>query len=208
MFRFIREERDKIAKYAASMEKIKFDRHIEGGFDTYIVVFEDGRRSEDIKEVAEYLNATLLYSYDLIHNLGPDCCILLKSDRYSTKEGPRISRLKQHTFEKGVTRLIHTPLFFNEGLMFFESEEEVEWYKGIIRVEEISKEIESIETFLDDPWKEYEGKKKDFERKLEKAEAATKHKIEVETGRLEALKKQKEELEKGCLLGKNKNRED
>lgn len=207
MFRFIREEQDKILKYAATIKKIIFDRHIEDGFDTSVIVFEDGRRSEDIKEVAEYLNATLLYSYDPMHNSGPDCCILLKSDRYSD-DIPRISKLSQHTFKPGVTRLIYTSIRFNENLLFFETEEEVEWYSGIIKVAEISKEIESIEAFLDDPWKEYEGKKKDFERKLEKAKAATKHKIEEETDRLEALKKQKEELEKSCLLGKNKNRED
>ena len=209
MFKFIVEERDKILKYAASMKKIKFDRHIEGGLDTSVVVFEDGRRSEDIKEIAEYLNATLLYySYDSTYDSSPDYCILLKSDRYSTREGPRITRLSQHTFKVGITRLIHTSIFFEEGLIFFETEEEVEWYRGIIRVAEISKEIESIEAFLNDPWKGYEGKKKDFEKKLEKAKAATNHKIEEETNRLEALKKQKEELEKGCLLGKNKNRED
>ena len=208
MFRFIREEQDKILKYAVSMKNIIFDRHIEGGFDTSVIVFEGGRSSEDIKEVAEYLNATLLYSYDPTHNLSPDCCILLKNDRYTTKDEPLISKLSQHTFKPGVTRLIHTSIFFKEDLMFFETEEEVEWYSGIIRVKEISKEIESIEAFLNDPWKEYEGKKKDFERKLEKAKAATKHKIEEKTDRLEALKKQKEELEKSCLLGKNKNRED
>lgn len=77
------------------------------------------------------------------------------------------------------------------------------------KVENLTKSIERHEKYLDDPWKEYEAKKKDFEKKLKKSHDVTEYQINKAETELPIFKNELEAAKDKLLdlLRENKNRE-
>lgn len=76
-------------------------------------------------------------------------------------------------------------------------------------IENLTKSIEKNEEYLIDPWKEYEARKKDFEKKLKKSHDVTKYQIEKAKTELPIFKNELEVAKDKLLelLRENKNRE-
>ena len=83
---------------------------------------------------------------------------------------------------------------------FLESETEVEIYKCKEEISLLESDIQGDEYFLSDPWRDYEYKKADYQKKLNKVKCATEHRIKEVTEKLEINKKRLEGL-KEKLIG-------
>lgn len=97
---------------------------------------------------------------------------------------------------------------FNRPTFIFESDIEIELFSIKREIERTGESIKLIQGFLDNPWEEYNTKKKKFDEKLEKARTATEFKIKEATKNLDKEKKKLEELNKkltGIFTG-NKNK--
>ena len=80
-----------------------------------------------------------------------------------------------------------------------ENKREAEAYVLKIKIEELEKLKSDIKEFLDDPWRIYEDRKKEFAQKLEKAKASTEFKIKHSRESLMDLEKELEKKKKELL---------
>lgn len=78
-------------------------------------------------------------------------------------------------------------------VQILENSAEVFVYKQKHKITYLEDSIKAAEEFLNDPWKEYERKKLDFEQKLGKAKSATEYRIAHTTDQLKIYKKSLEE---------------
>lgn len=85
----------------------------------------------------------------------------------------------------------------NSGCVILENKTEAEAYLVKNKIDELEKSKAAIRSFLDDPWKIYERKKKEFTQKLEKSKASTEFYIKRAKDELvDCEKKLKEERDR------------
>ena len=90
------------------------------------------------------------------------------------------------------------------GCIILENKTEAEAYLVKSKIDELENQKATIKSFLDDPWKIYENKKKEFTQKLEKSKASTEFHIKRAKDELvDCEKKLKEERDRLAELLKS-----
>ena len=92
----------------------------------------------------------------------------------------------------------------NTGCIILENKTEAEAYLVKNKIDELENQKAAIRSFLDDPWKIYENKKKEFTQKLEKSKASTEFHIKrAKDEMVDCEKKLKEERDRLAELLKS-----
>ena len=178
-----------IANPYDTLQSYYFEKVIRDGFEVDEFVTSEGKRLTTIPKVAKELKVPTLYVDNILWTNGIKEAILFKTSS-------NLFLIYEIEYN-GVKRFLLTDkVFYTEAKRtIFLKKEEAERYLKSVALKNLKKSLEETKDFLENPWREYEVKKKKYEQKLKKVEEATKRQIKLKEAEVEVLEKQIKEAE-------------
>ena len=177
-------------------DKWEVGDYFSGGIQSSKLITPEKRDILSVGEAVSMLGAPKLYlGYDPgFTTQEVDSNLLILS------YGEKLLFLYDHTFYDKISRIVMFSRFPKGGDHFvLESEDDISLFNKTCEWKRLKTQLDNVVTFLEDPWTNYEARKKSYEQRLVKIKASIENKIKVYEATKIELKKKMKALKNGLL---------